>query len=128
MWCPFRIGSCCIGFQVLRHPWIVDKAQLSDRALTRQNPDTVKVINTVICHASPLVSAVYYLFRQVHVSADNGVILLFHQGALSATYCALRRCAPAPVLEPVQSSSLAQRRGMKKLGSPKLHPDHKEKE
>uniref|UniRef100_A0A672ZNT8 non-specific serine/threonine protein kinase n=1 Tax=Sphaeramia orbicularis TaxID=375764 RepID=A0A672ZNT8_9TELE len=30
------------------------------------------------------------------------------KGALSATYSALRRCAPAPVLEPVQSSSLAQ--------------------
>uniref|UniRef100_A0A672ZQ56 non-specific serine/threonine protein kinase n=1 Tax=Sphaeramia orbicularis TaxID=375764 RepID=A0A672ZQ56_9TELE len=29
------------------------------------------------------------------------------KGALSATYSALRRCAPAPVLEPVQSSSLA---------------------
>uniref|UniRef100_A0A3B3X146 non-specific serine/threonine protein kinase n=1 Tax=Poecilia mexicana TaxID=48701 RepID=A0A3B3X146_9TELE len=39
------------------------------------------------------------------------------QGALFATYSALKRCAPAPVLEPVQSSSLAQRRGMKKLGS-----------
>eukprot|EP00066_Takifugu_rubripes_P010958 XP_003979241.1 PREDICTED: ribosomal protein S6 kinase alpha-2-like [Takifugu rubripes] len=77
--------------QVLRHPWIVDKAQLSDRALTRQDADAVK-------------------------------------GALSATYSALRRCAPAPVLEPVQSSSLAQRRGMKKLGSPKLQPDHKDKE
>uniref|UniRef100_A0A668ALG8 Ribosomal protein S6 kinase, polypeptide 2 n=1 Tax=Myripristis murdjan TaxID=586833 RepID=A0A668ALG8_9TELE len=29
------------------------------------------------------------------------------KGALSATYSALRRCAPAPVLEPVLSSSLA---------------------
>ncbi|XP_072320964.1 ribosomal protein S6 kinase alpha-2 [Eucyclogobius newberryi] len=40
------------------------------------------------------------------------------KGALSATYCALRRCTPAPVLEPVQSSGLAQRRGMKKVPSP----------
>lgn len=54
-------------------------------------------------------------------------MFLFHQGALSATYSALRRCTPAPVLEPVQSSSLAQRRGMKKLGSPKLNSDPKEK-
>uniref|UniRef100_A0A3B4ZEG9 Ribosomal protein S6 kinase n=1 Tax=Seriola lalandi dorsalis TaxID=1841481 RepID=A0A3B4ZEG9_SERLL len=53
---------------------------------------------------------------------------LIHQGALSATYSALRRCAPTPVLEPVQSSSLAQRRGMKKLGSPKVNSDPKEKE
>eukprot|EP00064_Thunnus_orientalis_P003635 superscaffoldBa00000306_g3645 len=77
--------------QVLRHPWIVERDQLSDRVLTRQDPLTVK-------------------------------------GALSATYSALRRCAPAPVLEPVQSSSLAQRRGMKKLGSPNVNSDAKEKE
>ncbi|TMS13244.1 Ribosomal protein S6 kinase alpha-2 [Larimichthys crocea] len=77
--------------QVLRHPWIVDRDQLSDRVLTRQDAHVVK-------------------------------------GALSATYSALRRCAPAPVLEPVQSSSLAQRRGMKKLGSPKVNADPKEKE
>uniref|UniRef100_A0A672ZQ21 Ribosomal protein S6 kinase n=1 Tax=Sphaeramia orbicularis TaxID=375764 RepID=A0A672ZQ21_9TELE len=50
------------------------------------------------------------------------------KGALSATYSALRRCAPAPVLEPVQSSSLAQRRGMKKQGSPTVNSDSKEKE
>lgn len=52
------------------------------------------------------------------------IFFLLHQGALSATYSALRRCTPAPVLEPVQSSSLAQRRGMKQVGS----PDSEEKE
>uniref|UniRef100_A0A672FKR7 Ribosomal protein S6 kinase, polypeptide 2 n=1 Tax=Salarias fasciatus TaxID=181472 RepID=A0A672FKR7_SALFA len=77
--------------QVLRHQWIVDRGQLSDRSLTRQDALTVK-------------------------------------GALCATYSALRRCAPAPVLEPVQSSSLAQRRGMKKQGSPEVSSDAKEKE
>ncbi|XP_053178264.1 ribosomal protein S6 kinase alpha-2 [Scomber japonicus] len=77
--------------QVLRHPWIVERDQLSDRVLSRQDALTVK-------------------------------------GALSATYSALRRCAPAPVLEPVQSSSLAQRRGMKKQGSPDANSDLKEKE
>uniref|UniRef100_A0A665V7C7 non-specific serine/threonine protein kinase n=1 Tax=Echeneis naucrates TaxID=173247 RepID=A0A665V7C7_ECHNA len=56
------------------------------------------------------------------------VFFLIHQGALSATYSALRRCPPAPVLEPVQSSSLAQRRGMKKLGSPKVNSDSKDKD
>lgn len=50
------------------------------------------------------------------------------KGALSATYSALKRCAPAPVLEPVQSSSLAQRRGVKNPGSPKVNSDPKEKE
>nr|XP_043886898.1 ribosomal protein S6 kinase alpha-2 isoform X2 [Solea senegalensis] len=77
--------------QILRHPWVVERDQLSDRTLTRQDALTVK-------------------------------------GALSATYSALRRCAPAPVLEPVQSSSLAQRRGMKKVASPKVSPGLKEKE
>lgn len=56
------------------------------------------------------------------------VYFLRHQGALSAIYSALRRCAPAPVLEPVQSSSLAQRRGMKKQGSPKGHSELQENE
>uniref|UniRef100_A0A3P9PGJ7 non-specific serine/threonine protein kinase n=1 Tax=Poecilia reticulata TaxID=8081 RepID=A0A3P9PGJ7_POERE len=50
------------------------------------------------------------------------------QGALFATYSALKRCAPAPVLEPVQSSSLAQRRGLKKLGSSSVTSEPKEKE
>ncbi|KAG7251563.1 hypothetical protein CRUP_003284, partial [Coryphaenoides rupestris] len=40
---------------------------------------------------------------------------LIVKGALSATYSALKRCAPAPVLEPVLSSGLAQRRGLNKL-------------
>ncbi|KAM8895112.1 ribosomal protein S6 kinase alpha-2-like isoform 2-T2 [Spinachia spinachia] len=77
--------------QVLRHPWIVERDQLSDRALTRQDALTVK-------------------------------------GALSATYSALKRCAPAPLLEPVQSSSLAQRRGMKRLVCPKSNIDPTEKQ
>uniref|UniRef100_A0A8C7Y6Q3 non-specific serine/threonine protein kinase n=1 Tax=Oryzias sinensis TaxID=183150 RepID=A0A8C7Y6Q3_9TELE len=54
---------------------------------------------------------------QVQFSYDS-ISCLIHQGALSATYSALSRCAPAPVLEPVQSSSLAQRRGMNKLRIP----------
>ncbi|XP_054625857.1 ribosomal protein S6 kinase alpha-2 isoform X2 [Dunckerocampus dactyliophorus] len=76
--------------QILRHPWIVERDQLSDRVLTRQDVLTVK-------------------------------------GALSATYSALRRCAPTPVLEPVQSSGLAQRREMKKVGSVVIDSDLKEK-
>uniref|UniRef100_H2M285 non-specific serine/threonine protein kinase n=1 Tax=Oryzias latipes TaxID=8090 RepID=H2M285_ORYLA len=52
------------------------------------------------------------LYRPDHIHVVSSLI---HQGALSATYSALSRCAPAPVLEPVQSSSLAQRRGMNKL-------------
>lgn len=50
----YRIEFCFNGFQVLRHPWIVDKAQLSDGALKREDADTVKVIITVIHRYSPL--------------------------------------------------------------------------
>ncbi|XP_061670730.1 ribosomal protein S6 kinase alpha-2 isoform X2 [Syngnathoides biaculeatus] len=77
--------------QVLRHPWIVGRDQLSDRVLARRDMLTVK-------------------------------------GALSATYSALRRCSPAPVLEPVQSSNLAQRREMKKVGGTVVNSELKEKE
>uniref|UniRef100_A0A7N9B0H6 Ribosomal protein S6 kinase, polypeptide 2 n=1 Tax=Mastacembelus armatus TaxID=205130 RepID=A0A7N9B0H6_9TELE len=58
----------------------------------------------------------------------NVVSILFLQGALSATYSALKRCVPDPVLESVQSSSLAQRRGVKKLESSKVSSDPKEKD
>ncbi|XP_053721660.1 ribosomal protein S6 kinase alpha-2 [Synchiropus splendidus] len=75
--------------QILRHPWIVERDKLSDKALARHDAFIVK-------------------------------------GALSATYCALRRCSPAPLLEPVQSSSLAQRRGMKKGASPSKDSDSKQ--
>ncbi|KAM8875974.1 ribosomal protein S6 kinase alpha-2-like [Synchiropus picturatus] len=75
--------------QILRHPWIVERDKLSDKALARHDAFIVK-------------------------------------GALSATYCALRRCSPAPLLEPVQSSSLAQRRGMKKVASPSKDTDSKQ--
>uniref|UniRef100_A0A8C4ZFX3 non-specific serine/threonine protein kinase n=1 Tax=Gadus morhua TaxID=8049 RepID=A0A8C4ZFX3_GADMO len=53
--------------------------------------------------------------KMLHV--DPHQRLTAHQGALSATYSALKRNAPAPVLEPVLTSSLAQRRGLKKLSS-----------
>ena len=42
------------------------------------------------------------------------------QGAMAATYFALNRTPQAPRLEPVLSSSLAQRRGMKRLTSTRL--------
>uniref|UniRef100_A0A8C8SVG4 non-specific serine/threonine protein kinase n=1 Tax=Pelusios castaneus TaxID=367368 RepID=A0A8C8SVG4_9SAUR len=42
------------------------------------------------------------------------------KGAMAATYFALNRTPQAPKLEPVLSSSLAQRRGMKRLTSTRL--------
>ncbi|MBN3273796.1 KS6A2 kinase, partial [Polyodon spathula] len=42
------------------------------------------------------------------------------KGAMAATYFALSRSTQAPKLEPVLSSSLAQRRGMKRLTSTRL--------
>ncbi|KAJ8383759.1 hypothetical protein AAFF_G00215180 [Aldrovandia affinis] len=69
--------------QVLRHPWIVNKEQLSQSQLIRQDVQLVK-------------------------------------GAMAATYFALNRSPQAPKLEPVLSSGLAQRRGMKRLTSTRL--------
>ncbi|KAK6328479.1 hypothetical protein J4Q44_G00004570 [Coregonus suidteri] len=66
--------------QVLRHQWIVNREQLSQSQLIRQDIQLVK-------------------------------------GAMAATYLALNRLPLAPKLEPVQCSSLAQRRGMKRLTS-----------
>ncbi|XP_035649288.1 ribosomal protein S6 kinase alpha-2 isoform X2 [Oncorhynchus keta] len=66
--------------QVLRHQWIVNREQLSQSQLIRQDVQLVK-------------------------------------GAMAATYLALSRLPLAPKLEPVESSSLAQRRGMKRLTS-----------
>ncbi|KAL4640884.1 ribosomal protein S6 kinase alpha-2 [Arapaima gigas] len=69
--------------QVLRHPWVVNREQLSQNQLIRQDAQLVK-------------------------------------GAMAATYFALNRTPQAPKLEPVLSSSLAQRRGMKRLTSTRL--------
>lgn len=72
----------------------------------------------------------WHFFQLLDCWTDHLIALPFmsRQGALFATYSALKRCAPAPVLEPVQSSSLAQRRGMKKLGSSSVTSEPKEKE
>uniref|UniRef100_A0A8C1SQL8 non-specific serine/threonine protein kinase n=1 Tax=Cyprinus carpio TaxID=7962 RepID=A0A8C1SQL8_CYPCA len=64
---------------VLRHPWIVNRDQLS----------------------------------QSHATSPP-------HGAMAATYSALNRSPQAPKLEPVLSSCLAQRRGMKRLTSTRL--------
>ncbi|XP_055027041.1 ribosomal protein S6 kinase alpha-2 [Misgurnus anguillicaudatus] len=68
---------------VLRHPWIVNRDELSQSQLIRQDVQLVK-------------------------------------GAMAATYSALNRSPQAPKLEPVLSSGLAQRRGMKRLTSTHL--------
>ncbi|XP_076141152.1 ribosomal protein S6 kinase alpha-2 isoform X3 [Alosa pseudoharengus] len=69
--------------QVLRHQWIVNREQLSQSQLIRQD-------------------------------------VLLVKGAMAATYFALNRSPQAPKLEPVLSSVLAQRRGMKRLTSTRL--------
>lgn len=51
----------CDTFQVLRHPWIVERDQLSDRALTRQDSVTVKVgpcVNLCVCMCLRIVADV----------------------------------------------------------------------
>ncbi|CDQ63933.1 unnamed protein product [Oncorhynchus mykiss] len=86
--------------QVLRHQWIVNREQLSQSQLIRQDVQLVKCKKHH--HVVPISSLVY--------QTD-------HIGAMAATYLALNRLPLAPKLEPVESSSLAQRRGMKRLTS-----------
>uniref|UniRef100_A0A8C5FXR7 Ribosomal protein S6 kinase n=1 Tax=Gadus morhua TaxID=8049 RepID=A0A8C5FXR7_GADMO len=71
--------------------------------------DSAKDIVTKMLHVDP--------HHPIYIHNVVCCLILFHQGALSATYSALKRNAPAPVLEPVLTSSLAQRRGLKKLSS-----------
>uniref|UniRef100_A0A803Y9W7 non-specific serine/threonine protein kinase n=1 Tax=Meleagris gallopavo TaxID=9103 RepID=A0A803Y9W7_MELGA len=79
--------------QVLSHPWIVHCDQLPQYQLNRQDaPHLVKAITGVT-------------FK--------------HHGAMAATYSALNR-NQSPVLEPVGRSTLAQRRGIKKITSTAL--------
>uniref|UniRef100_A0A7N8XRH0 non-specific serine/threonine protein kinase n=1 Tax=Mastacembelus armatus TaxID=205130 RepID=A0A7N8XRH0_9TELE len=78
--------------------------------------DAAKDIVMKMLHVDPhqRLTAPQVLTRRL-LMIYNVVSILFLQGALSATYSALKRCVPDPVLESVQSSSLAQRRGVKKL-------------
>lgn len=95
--------------QVLRHPWIVQKDQLPKYQLRRQDaPHLVKVRlgGGHACEYGSIISMV----------TDGGPV---SQGAMAATYSALNRNVP-PVLEPVGSSTIAQRRGIKKLTSTAL--------
>lgn len=96
--------------QVLRHPWVTHRDQLPKYTLNRQDaPHLVKVTHccfTVTHHRwFPL--------------SDSVCASSFLQGAMAATYSALNRNVP-PVLEPVGCSTLAQRRGMKKITSTAL--------
>uniref|UniRef100_A0A7N8WTC9 non-specific serine/threonine protein kinase n=1 Tax=Mastacembelus armatus TaxID=205130 RepID=A0A7N8WTC9_9TELE len=91
--------------------------------------DAAKDIVMKMLHVDPhqRLTAPQVLTRRL-LMIYNVVSILFLQGALSATYSALKRCVPDPVLESVQSSSLAQRRGVKKLESSKVSSDPKEKD
>ncbi|XP_043573431.1 ribosomal protein S6 kinase 2 alpha-like isoform X3 [Chiloscyllium plagiosum] len=69
--------------QVLKHQWIVNRDQLPQSQLTRQDVHLIK-------------------------------------GAMAATFSALNSSPPAPKLESVKASTLAQRRELKKLPSTSL--------
>lgn len=56
---------------------------------------------------------------QICLHVISVVIFPFFQGAMAATYSALNR-NQSPVLEPVGRSTLAQRRGIKKITSTAL--------
>uniref|UniRef100_A0A8C9NB26 Ribosomal protein S6 kinase n=1 Tax=Serinus canaria TaxID=9135 RepID=A0A8C9NB26_SERCA len=90
--------------------------------------DTAKDIVSKMLHVDPhqRLTAVQVLRHPWIVNREylsqNQLIFSFSvsQGAMAATYFALNRAPQAPRLEPVLSSNLAQRRGMKRLTSTRL--------
>lgn len=89
----------------------------------------------MIAHCSILASCVALLIRKhktsgffairQHISNSyshlgfNHDVTLYAQGAMAATYSALKNSQPTPELKPIESSFLAQRR-VKKLPSTSL--------
>lgn len=69
-------------------------------------------------YENPWGTFILYLYTRLFVVT----FLCFFQGAMAATYSALNR-NQSPVLEPVGRSTLAQRRGIKKITSTALWSD-----
>uniref|UniRef100_A0A8C7VAH3 Ribosomal protein S6 kinase n=1 Tax=Oncorhynchus mykiss TaxID=8022 RepID=A0A8C7VAH3_ONCMY len=104
--------------QVLRHPWILHKDQLPKYQLNRQDaPHLVKVTKLYSMHKSLFSDTLKASLLGIDKLTPRLFSLL--QGAMAATYSALNMHVP-PVLDPVGRSSLAQRRGVKKLTSTAL--------
>jgi p90 ribosomal S6 kinase len=103
---------------VLRHPWILHKDQLPKYQLNRQDaPHLVKVTKLYSMHKSLFSDTLKASLLGIDKLTPRLFSLL--QGAMAATYSALNMHVP-PVLDPVGHSSLAQRRGVKKLTSTAL--------
>uniref|UniRef100_A0A8C7WE28 Ribosomal protein S6 kinase n=1 Tax=Oncorhynchus mykiss TaxID=8022 RepID=A0A8C7WE28_ONCMY len=93
--------------QVLRHQWIVNREQLSQSQLIRQDVQLVKLL------LAERFGMLFHIGLLTNLLPED----ITSWGAMAATYLALNRLPLAPKLEPVESSSLAQRRGMKRLTS-----------
>ncbi|XP_044779942.1 ribosomal protein S6 kinase alpha-2 isoform X3 [Bubalus bubalis] len=102
---------------------------ISDAAkMHRVTPRTVDVVSKML-HVDPhqRLTAVQvlkhpWIVNREHLSPNQLSRQDVHlvKGAMAATYFALNRAPQAPRLEPVLSSNLAQRRGMKRLTSTRL--------
>lgn len=120
--------------QVLRHQWIVNKDKLPKYPLNRKDAphlvkvcfaiivSNVKLANWIIVSLSPqqswIIIRILYCFC---LTPYSYYFPLLSQGAMAATYSALNRNV-SPLLDPVGCSTLAQRRGVKKLTSTALWP------
>lgn len=90
----------CHVLQVLRHPWIVDREQLSDRVLTRQDVLTVKVRPSCICGTT--ISKAFVCFYCPELLNIEDVFCFFdslivHWAELSAKYSCVYCTRPAAV-------------------------------
>lgn len=95
--------------QVLKHPWIIQRDKLPNSQLQHQDAKLVKV-------SQPWGSYIYYIeHKWWSITSPT----LSSQGAMAATYSALKSSQPPPELKPIESSFLAQRR-VKKLPSTSL--------
>ncbi len=95
--------------QVLKHQWIIQRDKLPNSQLQHQDAKLVKV-------SQPWGPYMYYIERKWWSITSP---TLSSQGAMAATYSALKSSQPPPELKPIESSFLAQRR-VKKLPSTSL--------
>ncbi|KAK6489845.1 ribosomal protein S6 kinase alpha-2 isoform X2 [Huso huso] len=109
-----RIGSGIFALSGGNWDTISDAAKDIVSKMLHVDPHQRLTAPQVLRH--PWIVSREYLSQSQLIRQDVQLV----KGAMAATYFALNRSPQAPKLEPVLSSSLAQRRGMKRLTSTRL--------
>ncbi|MGH0128413.1 UNVERIFIED_CONTAM: hypothetical protein FKN15_058307 [Acipenser sinensis] len=109
-----RIGSGIFALSGRNWDTISDAAKDIVSKMLHVDPHQRLTAPQVLRH--PWIVSREYLSESQLIRQDVQLV----KGAMAATYFALNRSPQAPKLEPVLSSSLAQRRGMKRLTSTRL--------